>query len=370
MNAKQTLQIDRSKHLCDDPLCGHNRWHPDLSPRMEVNEGEEIGIETRDSADGYVTPTSTIADFANFPLGALHPLTGPVNVKGAKAGDLLEVEFLEIQAAKWGFSCVFPGMGYLADQFPAPFLAHWDLADGWATSKQIPGVRVPGAPFMGVSGVAPSKALYDKILARENDLNARGAGLALPPDPNGAVPAEIGKEGLRTMPPRENGGNLDTKQITKGAKLFLPVFQDGALFSTGDAHFCQGDGEVCLTAVEMGATAVVRFKVHKGAAEQRKIRSPYFSRSTYFQDPKFAAPERFIATIGMPIDHEGKQTMGDLNLATRNALLQMLDRVQERGFTREQAYVICSVACDLRISQIVDIPNFSVTAILSEDIFG
>lgn len=364
----KTIKIDRTKHLCDEPTCGHNRWHPDVEPRLEVGESEEVGIETRDSADGYITPTTTIADFADFPLGALHPLTGPVNVKGAQPGDLLEVEFLDIQPSKWGFSVIFPGMGYLADQFKVPFIAHWDVDGGWTTSKQIPGVRIPGAPFMGVSGVAPSAAQLERWTRRENDLNARG-GMALPPDVNGAVPAAVGATGLRTFPPRENGGNLDAKQLTKGAKLFLPVFKEGALFSTGDAHFAQGDGEVCLTAVEMGATAVVRFKVHKGAAEQRKIRSPYFSRSTHFGDPKFTAPERMIATVGIPIDHEGKQTMGDLNLATRNALLQMIDRVQERGFSREQAYVILSVAADLRISQISNIPNFSVTCILSEDIF-
>jgi formamidase len=366
----KTLKIDRSKHLCDEPHCGHNRWHPDIEAKLEVEEGEEIGIETRDSADGYIKPTTTIAEFAQFPLGALHPLTGPVNVKGAKPGDLLEVEFLDIQSSKWGFSVVFPGMGYLADIMTTPFIAHWDLADGWATSQQIPGVRLPGAPFMGVSGVAPSQAMLEAWTRRENDLNARG-GMALPPDPNGAVPAgAAATAGLRTFPPRENGGNLDTKQLTKGAKLFLPVFRDGALFSTGDAHFTQGDGEVCLTAIEMASTAIVKFKIHKGAAEQRKIRSPYFQRDTFFADPKFATPERCIGTMGLPIDADGTQKMGDLNLATRNALLQMIERLQERGYTKEQAYVICSVAVDLRISQVVDIPNFVVTALLSEDIFA
>ncbi len=366
----KTIKIDRSKHLCDEPHCGHNRWHPDIEAKLEVNEGEEVGIDTRDSADGYINPNTTIADFATFPIGALHPLTGPIHVKGAAPGDLLEVEFLDIMPAKWGFSCIFPGLGFLADVMKTPYIAHWDLADGWATSKQIPGVRLPGAPFMGVSGVAPSQAQLEAWTRRENDLNARG-GMAFPPDPGHAVPAggAPATAGLRTMPPRENGGNLDTKQLTKGAKLFLPVGMQGALFSTGDAHFTQGDGEVCLTAIEMSGTAVVRFKVHKGDADRRKIRSPYFTRETYFAEPRFAAPERMTATMGMPIDHEGKQHMGDLSLAARNALLQMMDLLGERGFSREQAYVICSVAADLRISNLVDIPNFVVTALLSEDIF-
>ena len=366
----KNLKIDRTKHLCDEPQSGHNRWHPDIEAKLEVGEGEEVGIDTRDSADGYMTPTTTISDFRSFPIGALHPLTGPIAVKGARPGDLLEVEYLDIMPSKWGFSCIFPGLGYLADIMPVPFIAHWDLADGWATSKQIPGVRIPAAPFMGVSGVAPSKAQLAAWTQREAELVSRG-GFASPPDGGGAVPVgNAGATGLRTIPPRENGGNLDTKQLTKGAKLFLPVGMEGALFSTGDAHFAQGDGEVCLTAIEMPATCVVKFEVHKGEAERRKIRSPYFTRTTLFGDPTYAMPERVLATMGMPISADDKNQMGDLNLATRNALIQMIDQLQERGFSKEQAYVICSVAVDLRISNIVDVPNFVVTALLSEDIFA
>lgn len=366
----KTIKIDRAKHLCDDHATGHNRWHPDVEAKLEVGEGEEVGLETRDSSDGYITPTTTVSDFRSFPIGALHPLTGPVHVKGAKPGDLLEVEFLDIMPQKWGFTCIFPGLGYLRDVMTTPFIAHWDLADGWATSKQVPGVRLPGAPFMGIVGVAPSKAQVEAWTRREAELMSKG-GVAFPPDAGNAVPAggAPATAGLRTIPPRENGGNLDVKQLTKGAKLFVPVGVDGALFSAGDAHFTQGDGEVCLTAIEMPATCVVRFKVHKGDAERRRIRSPYFTRTTHFADPKFAAPERCLATMGLPIDHDGKNAMGDLNLAARNALLQMIDQLQERGYSKEQAYVICSVAADLRISNVVDVPNYVVTAFLSEDIF-
>jgi len=366
----RTLKIDRSKHLCEDPLCGHNRWHPDIEPRFEVNEGEEIGIETRDSMDGYLTPSSTVADFPQVPAAIVHPLTGPIRVKGAAPGDLLEVEFLDILPVRWGFSCVIPGLGFLTDVMRTPFLAHWDIDGDWATSMQIPGVRVPGAPFMGISGVAPSPAQVDAWTRREAALATRG-GLALPPEVRDAVPASgaAARAGLRTIPPRENGGNMDVKQLTRGARLFLPVAVEGALFSTGDAHFCQGDGEVCLTAVEMSATAVLRFKVHKGEALRRRIRWPFFSRTSYFMDPRWAAPERFVATMGMPVDENDTNYAGDLNVATRNALLQMIDLLQERGYTREQAYVICSVAVDLRISNVVDVPNYIVTAMLPEDIF-
>ena len=186
-----------------------------------------------------------------------------------------------------------------------------------------------------------------------------------------AVPAggAAATDGLRTIPPRENGGNFDVKQLSKGSKLLLPVSVDGALFSTGDAHFAQGDGEVCVTAVEMSATANVRFRVLKGEASRRNVRAPQFQQSDYFIDPEWAAPRRFTATMGMPITPDGINEGENLTLACRNALLAMIDLLEDRGWSREQAYVICSVAVDLRISNVVDVPNYVVSAILPEDMF-
>jgi formamidase len=222
---------------------------------------------------------------------------------------------------------------------------------------------------MGVSAVAPSAEKLAEWTRREQHVIDKG-GMALPPSPDGAVPGgACGLHGLRTLPPRENGGNFDVKQLTKGAKLFLPVFTDGGLFSTGDAHFAQGDGEVCVTAVEMGATAVVRFRTHKGLAAARKFVSPVFTQQRYFADPKFAVPERFLGVMGMPITSEGEIEAENLTLACRNAVLNMMELLQERGFSREQAYVICSVAVDLRISNVVDVPNYVVSALLPEAIF-
>jgi formamidase len=366
------LKIDRAKHLCDEPHLGHNRWHPELAPRIEVGEGEEIAIETRDAADGRLTPDAWgKTDFSELRRNGAHPLTGPVAIKGAKPGDLLEIEFLDIIPEKTGFTSFYPGLGALPEFAAEPWIAHWTLKDGWATSAEIPGVRIPGAPFMGVSGVAPSHAQLEAWSKREADLRARG-GFAAPPDPLHAVPAmgAVATHGLRTIPPRENGGNMDVKQLTKGAKLFLPIAVEGALFSTGDAHYAQGDGEVCLTAIEMGATCVARFRLHKGEAARKNIRWPRFARSTYFTDPKIGMPERFIATVGMPVDENGAQQGPDLNLACRNALLAMIDLLaNERGFTRAQAYAICSVALDLKISNVVDVPNVVVSAFLPEAIF-
>ena len=365
-----TIRIDRGKPLAAEPHVGHNRYHPDIAPVAEVGEGEEIALETRDALDGQIRPGMAAAELAGIEAGVVHPLTGPVFVKGAQPGDLLEIEFTDIIAQPIAFSAIVPGLGFLRDVFTEPFLVHWRIADGWATSEQIPGVRIPGAPFMGVSAVAPSAAKLAEWTAREQRVIDKG-GFALPPDLAGAVPqGPCGLSGLRTLPPRENGGNFDVKQLTKGAKLFLPVYVEGGLFSTGDGHFAQGDGEVCVTAVEMGATAVVRFKVHKGAAQRRKFASPVFSRTSYFAEPRFAAPERFLGVMGMPIDAAGEIEAENLTLACRNAVLNMIELLQERGFSREQTYVICSVAVDLRVSNVVDVPNYVVSALLPEAIFG
>ena len=178
----------------------------------------------------------------------------------------------------------------------------------------------------------------------------------------------LASEGLRTVPPREHGGNVDIKQLTAGTRLLLPVYTEGALFSAGDAHFAQGDSECCGTAIEMDCTLHVSFQVRKGEAARRNIRGPMFERDDYFTTPEMAAPRRFLATTGMCIA-DGVNESENATLAARNALLNMIDLLMERGWSREQAYCICSVAVDLKLSQIVDVPNFLVSAFLPLDIF-
>ena len=186
-----------------------------------------------------------------------------------------------------------------------------------------------------------------------------------------SVPAAepFASEGLRTIPPRENCGNVDAKQLTKGSKLYIPVNVPGALYSAGDAHFAQGDGEACITAIEMSATVSLRFQLHKGEAAAKNIRWPRFAHPDYFAPAEWAAPRNFIATMGMPIREDGTQEGEDLTLAARNALLNMIELLQERGWSRQQAYIICSVAVDLKVSNIVDLPNVTVSAFLPENIF-
>jgi formamidase len=365
------IPIDRSKTLSEEPATGHNRWHPDIPPLMKVDPGQVVGIETRDALDGQVTPHSTLADLGRLSLNVVHPLTGPIYVQSAEPGDLLEVTIVEIGPQPFGFTVQMPGFGFLRDLFTEPHIIHWAIANCLATSPDLPGVRIPGAPFMGVMGVAPSHDLLRQINRREADLIGRG-GIALPPEIAGAVPNDpaLAGQALRTIAPHETGGNVDIKQLTKGTTLRIPVYVPGALFSVGDAHFAQGDGEACGTAIEMAATCYCSFNVLKGAAKTRNIRDVQYYRDEYFTAPEMAVPKRFFATTGQSYTREGVNFSEDVTLAARNALLNMIDHlVDERGFTRQQAYAICSVAVDLKISELVDVPNVVVSAFLPLDIF-
>jgi formamidase len=364
------ISIDRTKRLREEPHKGHNRWHPDIAPVIEVAPGEEVTLETRDAMDLQIGPRTTVTDLAQMERTVAHPLTGPVYVKGAKPGDLLEIEHVDILPEHYGWTRFSPGFGFLPDLFDHYFVAHWDITPEFATSPQLPGVRIPNGAFMGTAGVAPSREQLQRWTAREQELADRGGRVMLP-TAAAAVPARrpIAEEGLRTIPPRENCGNADVKQLTRGSKLYVPVAVDGALYSVGDGHFAQGDAECCGTAIEMGATAVVRFKLHKGEASRKKIVWPRFSHSGFFAKPEHGMPRNFIATMGMPVTAEGRQENGDLTLAARNAVIHMIELLEERGWTREQAYVLCSVAVDLRVSNVVDMPNVTVSALLPEDIF-
>ena len=367
----KSITIDRSKRLKDEPDKGHNRWHPDIVPVLEVDPGEEVLLETRDASDSQIQAGMSPADLEGLDSKVAHPLTGPVYVKGAAPGDLLEIEYVDITPQPYGWTRIRPGAGFLRDLFTQPYIAHWNISDGWATSPQLPGVRIPNGSFMGTAGLAPSHDQVEEWRLREARVAEEG-GVAFPPDPEDAVPQSepIASHGLRTIPPRENCGNADVKQLTTGSRLFVPVGVEGALYSAGDGHFAQGDSECCITAIEMGATCTVRFTLHKGEAANKNIRFPRFAHPGYFLPPEWAAPRNFIATMGMPIRDDGVNEGENLTLAARNAIINMLQLLGERGFSPEQAYVICSVAVDLKVSNIVDLPNVTVSAFLPEDIFG
>jgi len=337
----------------------HNRWHPDLEPVAAVAPGDELTLETEDGLAGQLGPKSSHEDAGSLDLGLGHPLAGPVHVEGAEPGDLLEVDFVAYEPADFGVTAVIPGFGYLADLFPDPYLVKWEIEGGRARSRELPGVAVPGTTFAGVAGVAPSHERMARIRAREEELRARGGAVA-DELPKTAVPPEAA-EGLRTIPPRELGGNLDVPQLVAGSRLLLPVDVPGALFSVGDLHFAQGEGEVCGTGIEIAGAVTVRF----GLCKQPAWRPPFPA----YETPGLPARPAF-ATTGLPVDEDGRNESLDLSLATRRALLAMLDHLTiERGFRREAAYALMSATVDLRLSEIVDVPNPVVSALLPLDVF-
>lgn len=374
MPREHVISIDPFKPLAEEPGTGHNRWHEAIEPVVEVDPGDTVVYETRDAFDGQLNSHSTAEDIGNISLGPVHPLTGPVFVKGAAPGDLLEVRLVAIEAdpwEQWGYTVEVPGFGFLRDEFPDPFIVHWRLhGNEYAESEQLPGVRIRCNPHPGVLGLAPSAGLRQRATERETALAERG-GFALPPDPDGAVPSDeaVAREALRTVPPRENAGNIDIKQISPGTTVLLPVHTEGGLVSTGDVHFAQGDCEACGTAIEMRSRVHLSFGIRKGEAERRGIQDLQFFRDDYFTQPELAVPRRFFATTGIGVGKDGTNESEDLSLSAKNALLNMIDHLETRGFDRQQAYALCSVAVDLRISQTVDVPNLLVSALLPLDIF-
>jgi formamidase len=374
-------------HCADDPHC-FNRYHPAIPPVVRANPGDLIVFETRDALDSDLTLDSVADDVTAIDLNLVLPMTGPVFIEGAAVGDVLAVTLVDIEPDDYGYTVIVPGFGFLRDLFPDPYVVNWRLDRLAATSAQMPGVRVPMAAFMGSVGVLPGDTEVLTWLERERRLGEAG-GVALPPQPLGALPAAVcGPNGshadqcLRTIPPRENGGNLDIQQMQIGTTLLLPCFIDGCGLFVGDVHYAQGDGEVSGTAVEMGAVVAVRTEVLPGAGAE--ITSPHFEGAAQL---KTIAPGRFYATVGFPLKASGEvpafltyldgdrigaleNLSEDLTLAARSALIEMIDWLErEKGLTREQAYVLCSVAVDLVVGQVVDVPNYTVSAIIDLEVF-
>jgi acetamidase/formamidase len=256
----------------------------------------------------------TAAEFQTIDRGRIHALTGPIAIEGAAPGDALEIEILEVQHKGWGWSSIIPGLGFLKDRFADPFLFHWDLESDF--SRSLSPAQVPLRPFCGVMGVAP---------------------------------AEDGE--FRTRPPGSFGGNTDVRELTAGAKLYLPVLNAGALFSAGDAHAAQGDGEVCINGIECPADATLRFYLHK----HRQISGPIV----------LSGPRR-PDSIGEWIVVESS---ADAIAAARTATSRMVDLLIDMwGFSPEHAYLLCSVAMNLRLSQVVNEPMITVSAAISKDV--
>ncbi|MHB1808638.1 MAG: acetamidase/formamidase family protein [Solirubrobacteraceae bacterium] len=374
------LRIDASRPLAQDPGTGHNRWHPAIEPLLRVRPGETVRLQLRDGLDGQVDARTEASRFHPIP-GRAHPLGGPIAVEGAAPGDALELELLELEPDPYGFTFVMPEISLLAGCGLSPFLVHWEIVDGFARSEQLPGVAIPGEPFLGCAGVAPSLRRLRAIDARERALEAElGTPLAAPTS-EGAVPPQepIASEALHTIPPRECGGNLDVRDLGVGTTLLLPVEVPGGLASVGDPHFAQGDGEVCATAIEMRATATLRVGLRKAAdlgwaltapAYERAAGAPRWQRAARAAGAAAARERPVFATIGISVDEQGRNRALGVRTAAAAALSQLVDWLAAtRGWRREQALALASVAADLRVSSIVNNPNAVVSAVLPLDVF-
>lgn len=293
----------------------HSFWDNSLQPRLVIAPGDIVHMDCVDSSGGQVKPGMSVAEFLQIDRGMIHALTGPIFIEGADPGDVLEVQVLEVAHLGWAWTSVISGLGFLDERFTDPYLFHWTL-EGDVTRSLEPAV-VPLNPFCGVMGVAQ---------------------------------AEAGR--FRTRPPGAFGGNMDVKELRTGATLYLPVQVPGALFSAGDAHAAQGDGEVCINGMECPVRAAFRFNLHK---------------ELHLKGPMVEAPERVaVADSGAWMVVESAE---DALAAARAATSRMIDLlVSEWGFEPVQAYLLCSVAMDLKLSQVVNRPMTTVSASIAKHV--
>lgn len=295
----------------------HFGWDNSLPPVTRVEPGTILEFEVSDAAGGQLTRTSTAADIGALDFARVNPVAGPIWVEGAKPGDVLVVDILDFELSAWGWTAIIPGFGLLADEFKAPYLhiSEYD-ADRVAFT---PDIHLPTRPFTGTIGVAP---------------------------------AEPGTHSV--VPPRRVGGNMDLRDIIRGATLYLPVEVPGALFSVGDTHAAQGDGEVCGTAVETAMKVQIRLSLSDASILRPQVSVPHVP-------PTFADGAGHHVTTGIG---------PDLMLAARESIGDMIDHLgREYGLDPELAYCLCSAAVSLRISEIVDQPNWLVSAYLPKGIF-
>lgn len=306
-------------HHLDDTQ-PHAFWDNAHPPRMRIEPGDTVVFETLEASAGQITPQSTNEAVANLDFGPIHPLTGPVYVEGAEPGDALQIEIISLKNKGWGWNAVIPNFGLLGSEFQTPYLHHYKLSPRLCEFRAD--IRIPYEPFCGVMGVAPR---------------------------------EPGR--LNTIPPRENGGNIDIRHLTPGTKVWFPVLVPGALFSCGDCHSAQGDGEVNGSGIESPMTATLRFDVVKGAnLRELRFQTPPGKKLTVTDDAGY-----YVTTAHGP----------DLLADAQQAIRYMIDHLSnEYDMTPEQAYCLCGAAVDLKISEIVDAPNWIVSAYLPLGLFA
>jgi acetamidase/formamidase len=297
----------------------HYLWDEGNEPTLRIASGDEVSVRTREVSDGQITPDSTVDVLGSLDMERLYPLVGPVYVEDAEPEDTLVVEMLSIETQGWGWTAILPGLGLLPEEFPNPYLRIFDLTGDTTPLDDV--ANIPVAPFFGTMGVCPAGASAQPV-----------------------------------MPPGTFGGNMDTRQLVQGSTLYLPVRVEGALFSCGDAHGAQGDGEVCVTGIEAPMAGTFRITLEKG----RSIPAPQWSAPGPLT-PRVDAGG-FYATTGVG---------PDLYAASQDALRAMLDHlVVTQPLSREDAYVLASLCVDLKISEIVDAGEYIVSAVLPLAVFA
>ncbi|MCA9984721.1 MAG: acetamidase/formamidase family protein [Anaerolineales bacterium] len=308
-----------TEHYLDDSVV-HHYFDNSYEPRLVIQPGDTVSFACREASDKQITPETTSEMLATRKRMPGHPLTGPVYVDGAQPGDVLAVEILNFAHQGWGWNSHSPNFGLLAEDFDFPYLQHWRLEGDECHFRESDAVTIPFEPFCGVMGVAP---------------------------------AEPGQH--LTGPPAFHGGNMDIRGLVAGATLYLPVHVPGALFSTADCHAAQGDGEVSGTGIESPMTATLRFKLLKNLT---------------MREPQFETPSPLTRT-----DNSGYYATTahgpDLFVDSQNAVRYMIDWLEAtKGMSRSQAYCLCSAAADLKISEIVDKPNWIVSCYMPLGIFN
>ena len=387
--------VDQSKSMADQAVPGHNRWHPDIPPASSVQPGSDFRVECREWTDAQIGNNDSANDVRDVNLGVAHMLSGPIAIEGAEPGDLLAVEILDLGPCQppqeygdapgqgWGYTGIFArdnGGGFLTEHYPDSHKAIWDFRGQDATSRHVPGVSYTGITHPGLFGTAPSADLLAEWNRREQALidtdPERVPPLALPPLPEGVLAgtlsgdalAKVGREGARTVPARENGGNHDIKNFTRGSRVYYPVHVDGALLSGGDLHFSQGDGEITFCgAIEMGGFIDFGVDLIKDGMNKYGVTTnPVFMPGRV--EPRYS---EFISFIGISVDEtSGDNLYLDATVAYRRACLNAIEYLKTFGYTGEQAYLLLgSAPIEGRISGIVDIPNACCSLYLPTGIF-
>jgi formamidase len=368
------VKCEVGKPLAEQRDIGHNRWHPDIPTLAEVDPGDEVILESPGYDDYQLQDNDNTSDVVTMDLTRVHPLVGPVAVRGAEPGDLLVVDLLELSPLSGvGYSCIIPEIGgILRDVFPDAYKSVWYMRGNvYAESRHIPGVRIPALPHPGVIGVAPSHEMLRQWNDREAPLASEGkayaphAATALFRGVDQVKHSSMANEAARTVPPRENGGNVDIKNLSSGSRAYFPVFVPGALLSVGDLHFAEGDGEATWNAIEMDGVTWLRLNLIKGGAKKYNIRTPIFQPGPI--EPRFG--NRYLTFTGFSF-RNNNQAYNDSTMAAREAMLQAIDYLTNFGYTGEQVYTLLSVApIELRLSGLTDVPNACVTLYMPVDIF-